>query len=212
MIKIFSIFKNLKVMSLIGGLLLFIGLIGVVPTLYFRWTHTGTASASPITASQVWGQVNSAVKASSNEKLVTGFPVSISIPGERNALNMNVPIVPGYYNKNNGSWSLSLSDAQFAVMTSQPNNISGNTFIYGHYRPAVFAYLHLIKPGVVATITTNNGYVFSYRYINTYAVQPNNTSALVNSDVPVLTVQTCSGSFFQNRQMYIFSYIGYRKI
>ena len=197
-------------MSLVGGLLLIIGLIGVSPTLYFRWSHTGTASASPVSQAQIYAELNSSKTSAPKVPLVTGFPVSISIPGPRPSLDINVGIVPGYYDKDNGTWNLSDYQAQFATISSQPNNLSGNTFIYGHYRPNVFAYLHLIEPGTVITINTSNGYQFSYKFVSTYAVEPTDTSVLDYSGAPILTIQTCSGSFFQNRQMFIFSYDGYK--
>jgi len=143
---------------LFGAILIVIGLAGAVPVLYFRWTNTGTASASPVTTTQVWG------KANVDQKLVTGFPTSISIPGPWATANMNVGIIPGYYTKS-GGWTLTETDAQFAVLSTQPNNISGNTFIYGHYRPNVFAYLHLIKPGTIANVNKNNGYKFTYKFV-----------------------------------------------
>ncbi len=210
--KFISNFNKLKVFSLFGCTLFIVGLIGIAPTLYFHWFNTGTAHADSIAAKKVWSQIDSLPKTTVKQNQVTGFPVNISIPGSYPAININAPINPGYYNKSNSSWNLSETAAQFVVGSSQPNNIGGNTFIYGHYIPAVFAYLHLIKPGAIASITTSNGYIFNYRYINTYAVPPTDTSVLNNSITPVLTVQTCSGSYFQNRQMYIFSYIGYAKI
>jgi LPXTG-site transpeptidase (sortase) family protein len=211
MTNLSSHFTKLKLMSLVGGILLVIGLIGVSPTLYFRWSNSGTANASAVNFNNVVAQVNTAQKPVIQEKLITGFPVSISIPGSRPALDINVSVNPGYYNKTTAEWTLSESAAQFAVISNQPNNISGNTFIYGHYRANVFAYLHLIKPGTIATVTTNNGYQFNYKFLSTYAVQPTDTNVLAYSGTPILTVQTCSGSFFQNRQMFIFSYLGFTK-
>jgi len=202
--------NKLTSMLIVGATLLVIGTIGVFPTLYFRWSNTGTASATPLNSSQVFSQLNTQPKSGVKQPLVTGFPVSISIPGSRPDLNINLGIIPGYYNKTSGTWTLSEDAAQFAVMSSQPNNISGNTFIYGHYRANVFAYLHLIQPGTIVTINTNNGYQFNYKYVTTYAVQPTDTNVLGYSGNPILTIQTCSGTFFQNRQMFIFSYVGYK--
>lgn len=207
----FARLNKLKLFSLVGVCLFFIGFVGIAPTLYFRWSDTGTASASSINPNQIWGQIRSLKQSASNEKLVTGFPVYISIQNIRPALNMNVPVIPGYYNKATGAWTLSDTSAMFAPITSQPNNISGNTFIYGHFRPNVFAYLHLIKPGYLATVTTNNGYKFTYKFIGSYAVVPTDPNPLGFSASPILTIQTCSGDFFQNRQMYIFSFDGYSK-
>ena len=210
--KYLSNISRTKVLNIVGSILIIGGLIFAIPALYYRWTNAGSAAASPVTAAQVWGEANSNSGSHSNEKLVTGFPVSISIPGPRAAANIGVGIIPGYYNAKTNGWTLTETDAQFAVISAQPNNISGNTFIYGHYRPNVFAYLHLITPGTIATITTNNGYKFNYKFINTYAVTPTDTAVLSNSQNPILTLQTCSGSFFQNRQMYIFSYVNYAKV
>jgi sortase (surface protein transpeptidase) len=94
----------------------------------------------------------------------------------------------------------------------QPNNETGNTLIYGHYRPEVFAYLHLIKPGIQAIITTDNGYTFTYSFENSEALDPTNTSVFVYRGAPRLTIQTCSGSFMQHRQMYYFHYDGFTKV
>jgi LPXTG-site transpeptidase (sortase) family protein len=127
------------------------------------------------------------------------------------SLNINLQVIPGNYNPNTGTWTLSLDKAQFAELSVQPNNESGNTFIYGHYRREVFAYLHLIKPGAQALISTNNGYTFSYSFQNTEALDPTNTSIFTYQGSPRLTLQTCSGSFFQHRQMYYFQYNGYAR-
>lgn len=198
-------------MSIFGGLLIVVGAIGVAPTLYFRWTNSGTASASPVLPAAVVKEINTTEAKEPKQSPVTGYPVSIYIPGPRPALNMNVSIIPGYYNANTGAWTLTTTDAQFVTFSAQPNNVTGNTYIYGHYRPNIFAYLHLISPGTIATITTSNGYQFHYKYVYTYAVAPNQTATLNTSKAPILTIQTCSGDFFQNRQMYIFSYDGYNK-
>jgi hypothetical protein len=203
---------KLQKISVFGSLLMIVGVIGVAPTLYFRWTNTGTASASPVLPASVVKEINTAATKQPKQSLVTGYPVSISIPGPRPALDMNVNIIPGYYNASTGAWTLTTTDAQFVTFSAEPNNITGNTYIYGHYRPNIFAYLHLISPGTVATITTSNGYQFNYKFVYTYAVTPSQTAVLATSKAPILTVQTCSGDFFQNRQMYIFSYDGYSKV
>jgi hypothetical protein len=211
MMKYIPKLTKLQKMSVLGGLFMIVGVIGVAPTLYFRWTDTGTASASPVLPAAVVKQINTAETQAPKQSPVTGYPVSISIPGPRPALNMNVGIIPGYYNASTGAWTLTTTDAQFVTFSAQPNNITGNTYIYGHYRPNIFAYLHLITPGTIATITTSNGYQFHYKYVYTYAVAPSQTATLNTSKAPILTIQTCSGDFFQNRQMYIFSYDGYTK-
>ena len=51
---------------------------------------------------------------------------------------------------------------QYAVMTPQPNNQGGNTFMYGHYRRGVFSTLHNIQPGEKAIVRTVDGKTFTY--------------------------------------------------
>lgn len=137
----------------------------------------------------------------------SGSPVELIIP----SLHFDLQVVDGYYNPKTGGWNVSNTQAQFATPSTEPNNISGNTLLYGHYRPEVFAYLHLIKPGATATIKTDNGYSFTYTYTNTQAYDPSDTTIFSYSGAPRLTIQTCSGTFMQNRQMFYFAYNSYTK-
>lgn len=189
-----------KLPVILGAVLLILGIIGSAPTIYYHFTNNGSVSAHGLPH-------NAPVKPNPKTALVTGHPIGISIP----SLKINLSIIDGYYNSGNGSWTLTLDKAQFATISTEPNNVSGNTFIYGHYRPEVFAYLHLIKPGSEAIITTNNGYKFVYRFNQTYATSPQDGSVFSYEGAPMLTVQTCSGAWFQNRQMYLFDYVKYQK-
>jgi LPXTG-site transpeptidase (sortase) family protein len=138
---------------------------------------------------------------------VSGRPTEISVP----SVNIDIPVINGYYNPNSKDWTLSLDKAQFATPTTLPNNLTGNTFIYGHYRVGVFYTLPHIESGAEAIITTDNGYKFTYRFYQTYPTQPTDTSVLHYQGPPMLTLQTCSGSYYQNRQMYLFSFVKYEK-
>lgn len=183
--------------------LILAGLIGIVPLGYFNWRNkVAVAQGTATIATQ------SPVKPNPSVNLVTGKPVSIAIP----SLQMNLQIIDGVYKQSTGQWTLTLDKAQFALPSAQPNNQSGNTLIYGHYRKAVFAYLHLIQPGAQATLTTANGYQFTYTYQSSQAFDPTDTSIFAYDGPPRLTIQTCSGTFFQHRQMYYFQYDGYAKV
>lgn len=212
MVKSLKKLNKIKVASLLGGLLILIGTTLLSTIMYFHYFDKSSAAASASSPTQIASQETAIQKAEHNKSLVTGFPALISIPGPRADLDMNVSVIPGYYYKQSDTWTLRESSAMFATTSTQPNNLTGNTFIYGHYRPNVFAYMHLITPGTLATITTNNGYKFSYRYIKTYAVKPDQTSVLSYSLSPILTIQTCSGTFFQNRQIFVFNYVSYSKV
>jgi sortase (surface protein transpeptidase) len=190
-----------KFLRIFAVLLIMAGLCGIVPLGYYAFrSKVAVAQNAP-------GVPVQTVKLTPSPTLVTGTPVSISIP----SLTMNLQVVPGIYNAKTGQWNLSLTQAQFAEPSVQPNNEAGNTLIYGHYRPEVFAYLHLIKPGAQASITTDNGYTFTYTYQGSQAFNPTDTSIFSYQGAPRLTIQTCSGVFFQNRQMYYFQYDGYAK-
>jgi LPXTG-site transpeptidase (sortase) family protein len=194
--------KSLKIFLTAGFILIGLGSAGSIPTIYYHFSNKGsvdnttvpTASAQP--------------PAKTETILVEGHPQTISVP----SLGINLPIIDGYYNKQNGQWTLSLDKAQFATPSQSPNNHSGNTLIYGHYRKGVFATLHNITTGAEVDIYTSNGYIFAYKYTGSYAVTPDNTSIFDYQGPPMLTIQTCSGAWFQNRQLYQFSYIGYKKL
>jgi LPXTG-site transpeptidase (sortase) family protein len=177
------------------------GLIIVLPLSYY-WLQSKIAVADnagtvPLSNVRPWLMPS----------IITGQPIGISIP----SLKINLQVIPGTYNPDTGTWTLTLNKAQFAVYSVQPNNESGDTFIYGHYRREVFAYLHLIKPGAQALITTSNNYIFSYSFQTTAALDPTDTSIFAYQGPPRLTVQTCSGSLFQHRQLYYFQYDGYTR-
>jgi LPXTG-site transpeptidase (sortase) family protein len=190
--------KKLAVTSSL--LLITIGLIGVVPGIYYFTSNHGSVAAHGLP------HPKSSVKAGT--PLVAGHPSSISIP----SIGINIPVIDGFYNTKTRDWTLSLDKAQFAATTAQPNNKQGNTFIYGHYRVGVFYTLPHIQTGDEATVTTDNGYVFTYKFYQTYPTQPTDTSVLHYQGPPMLTLQTCSGSFYQNRQMYLFSLVKYEKV
>lgn len=194
-----KLYKKLQITSfaiIVAGLLLF------APLSYF-WLHQKIALATPSTVNVP----AVAPKPPQKPNVVSGQPSELKIP----SLNMDLQIIDGYYNQNNGEWTLTLNKVQYAVPSVLPNNYSGNTLLYGHYRPEVFARLHLIQPGAIAQVLTSNGYTFTYTFQNSQAFDPADTSIFLYKGVPRLTIQTCSGSLFQHRQMYYFKYDGYTK-
>jgi LPXTG-site transpeptidase (sortase) family protein len=191
-----------KIAIIISSVLVLAGSAVVLPAFYFDYSHKGTAAGVNLEKAS-----RQSKKPQNGTLLVTGHPKNISIP----SVNINLPVIDGYYDSKSGEWTLTNDKAQYATPTVEPNNISGNTFIYGHALTVVFGRLTLIKPGAEVTITTDNGYAFKYKFIETYATQPTDTSVLRYQGPPILTLQTCSGSFWQNRQMYIFSLEVYEK-
>lgn len=140
-------------------------------------------------------------------QFVSGTPLSISLP----SMDLSLAIVPGSADSK-GNWTLTPNKAQYAIISPKANNREGNTVVYGHANKYVFGHLYLIKKGAIANVTTDNGYIFHYKYEGTYAVNPHDLSIFNYKGAPILTLQTCSGAFYQNRQMYQFAYQGFDKI
>ena len=92
-------------------------------------------------------------------------------------------------------------------MTRKPNDKSGMTFIYAHYRKGVFYKLPKIKEGETAKVVTENGYTFTYRFRASSVVPPQDTSIFDYKGKPILILQTCTGVKFENRQLFVFDLI-----
>jgi LPXTG-site transpeptidase (sortase) family protein len=135
--------------------------------------------------------------------VVEGQPSELLIP----SLKYDLPVIPGVYNPKTKTWTLSLSEVQYATVTPEPNSASGNTFFYGHYRRAVFASLHTIQIGATAIVKTTNGHSFYYQLVSERITNPADTSLFSYKGKPILTIQTCTGLFFQNRQLFTFNLV-----
>lgn len=131
---------------------------------------------------------------------LTGTPTHISIP----SVGIDLQVIPGYYYPKTNSWTLSLTDAQYATMTAPANNGEGLTFIYAHYRLNVFYTLPKVQPGAQAIITTDNGHTFTYTFRNSIITEPTDTSLFTYQGKPILVLQTCTGLWYQNRQLFTF--------
>lgn len=153
-------------------------------------------------SSQVYAEAAKDSKVSS-DNLITGFPKHIDLPDE----NISLPVQAGQYDSSAQTWTLSNNSAYFATSTLPPNNMGGNTFIYGHDIQSVFARLNEIKPGQKAIIKTGNGHTFTYVFVDKHDTSPSDTSLFSYKGKPVLTLQTCSGFFSQNRRMFVFSLV-----
>lgn len=142
--------------------------------------------------------------------LVSGKPTRIVIPDYA----IDLPIDEGIY-ANDGSWTLSETHAQFAVMTAWANNHAGNTFVYGHGTNEVFGKLASTAPtpATTAQLYTDNGQVFSYRFQESHNLAPDDTGILDDtaSGPPRLTVQTCTGVWNEWRTMFVFAFDAVKK-
>lgn len=138
------------------------------------------------------------------EEAVTGKAVYLSIP----SISLGIEVVDGIIDVETQTWTLTKDKAQFAAITSPPNNIAGNTFIYGHNRKEVFSKLLKIQDGAVAYVKTDNSLVFMYVYRSRQTTTPTDVSIFDYQGPPILTLQTCTGMFFQNRELFTFDFKG----
>ena len=164
---------------------------------------SGSFQKQPVQAASFTSSIieNPKPEATAKPTLMTGNPLRLLIP----SLEIELPIINGVYNEQAKSWTLSSDKVQYASITPSPNNRGGNTYLYAHNSNALLGSLHNIKTKEFAYIITDNGLTFSYLYEGSVEVSPQNTDLLKYKGAPILTIQTCSGSFYQNRQLFSFS-------
>lgn len=192
--------KTSKKLFITGSMVSIVGLAGLVPSAYFWYRNRQITEAAALTNQAPSVTVPTVVDA---PRVITGKPVRLLVP----SLGMNVSIADGVYDAHAGTWTLSTDKVHYALMTVQPNDHQGNTLIYGHYRPEVFAYLHTIQKGALVNIKTENNHTFTYKFTGSKVVNPTDTSVLSYEGKPMLTLQTCTGAFMQNRQLFSFDLV-----
>jgi hypothetical protein len=147
------------------------------------------------------------------QKPVVSKPQTISGKPNRIVIvdrNIDLAVNDGTYDRESRSWTLSDTNAQFAIASSLANDQMGTTFIYGHGTDAVFGKIGSNPPpiGTTAQLFTENGRVFSYQLADVQNLKPTDTWILRDTHTgnPRLIVQTCTGAFSEWRTMFIFSF------
>ena len=190
---------------LIGlSILLFSSGVAIVAPIGLSWLEQRQAlDAAPNATIKV-----AKVSLNDAQTLIKGTPRHISVP----SLGIDVTVNDGVYNARTAEWTLSDTSAFYATPTDPVNSQGGNTLIYGHNSKEIFGKLLDIQPSAEVTVTTDNGYVFTYVYTSTEAVKPNDVRPLAYEGKPRLTLQTCSGIWNQTRQMLYFDLKEYHKV
>jgi LPXTG-site transpeptidase (sortase) family protein len=188
--------NRFKILNLIGGVLLVAGLAVALVGLQVRRSNT-LVQAQPALTRMVQ-------PAPLEPSAQTGEAVSLTVP----SVGIKSPVIDGAFNAKSGQWTLTLDKVQFATMTQHPNDKQGLTFMYGHNRREVFNRLPAIQPGAVAEIKTSNGLTFRYRFVSSKVTKPNDVSIFSYDGKPILVLQTCTGLFYQNRQLFTFEFVG----
>jgi LPXTG-site transpeptidase (sortase) family protein len=192
--------KKLLALNLAGATLLVGGAVMLV--LIMRSRAVNIISAPAASTSSVVMPAATQLASSTDQNMVSGMPTKVQIP----SLGIDLPVIPGYYDAKTGEWTLTTNKVQFATPTAQPNNIGGNTFLYGHARTNIFGSLPKIKAGAQAIVQTDNGHTFYYRLSSTRVVSPADSDSIFKyQGKPILTLQTCVGLLYQNRELLTFN-------
>lgn len=133
-----------------------------------------------------------------------GVPTHLSVP----SISVSMPVKTGSYENDTAQWTLDDSSVFFADRSVPINSHNGTTVLYGHATWNVFGAVPQILPGAEATITTDNGGVFSYKQSALYQVSPSDTSVFNSATAPMLALITCSGPFDQYRTVALFELTG----
>lgn len=186
-------------------LALFLGLVLVAIGSLFGYQQVLAYTAHP-TSAQVSDamSVAPAPKMAIPTEMISGKPNRIVV----SSVGIDVPVIDGIYNTKSQTWTLSEDNAHYALITPLANNREGNTFIYAHNRPQLFSKLLDAKAGAKAVVYTTNGHKFTYQLRSERATKPTDDSLFHYKGAPILTLQTCSGAWFQNRSLFTFDLVG----
>ncbi len=153
-------------------------------------------------------QVAEARLASSREKgrtpLLNGKPARIVIP----RLGIDLGVVPGAYMASQASWTVSGSQANYALNSAELNNRADKTLIYGHANSKVFSQTINLEQGDTVYAFTDNGHVFEYRYVSKTVVKPSQVEVLDSlNGKPGLVLMSCEGAWYQDRRLMYFDLV-----
>jgi sortase (surface protein transpeptidase) len=188
---------NKRRMFLLSGICLLV--VGAALCLPALQQYRGTLATPRVSASPFSGQQQPPIQLPS-DAYKEGLPVRVQVP----SLDIDLAVAEGHFDTKTKQWTLSNEKAHYAVKTPKPNNAAGNTFIYGHNKPGVLKALAKIKQGAEVVIVTDTGSQFVYRFAGAYETHPDDDSLFNYQGKPMLTIQTCSGMWYQNRQLFTF--------
>lgn len=134
---------------------------------------------------------------------IKGLPTHLTIA----SIQVSLDVSPGTFDPTDQTWTTNDSDAFFATNSVLANSSTGTTLLYGHARWGVFGALPDLRLGDEATVSTNSGYRFTYRYVSKRDVLPTDTSVFTANGPATLILQTCSGAWDAYRSLYSFRLI-----
>lgn len=138
------------------------------------------------------------------QKAKQGVPVRLVVSDGL----IDIRVKTGSYMPSDDIWEIDDDSAFYADRTVPVNDNNGTTLIYGHGTDEIFGKVPDISAGAKAKVYTSNGFIFSYEYLGSKEVTPEDTSVLSENGPPILLLQTCSGYFDAYRTLAEFKLVG----
>lgn len=182
-----KVIYRLNILVISAGMLLLAWVVSPISSF-----NPNKVAANPVPVTQV---------VTKKKPTISGMPVRITVP----ALAIDLPVEPGIYDPATSSWTIANKKAFFATLTALSNDRAGNTLIYGHNNRSVFRALHSISAPAQAYVYTDNGYIFVYEFQTAAVVNPSDTSIFGYKGRPILTLQTCDGTWNEVRKLFTFT-------
>lgn len=196
-----------KKLLVTGSLFTILGAAGIAPTAYY-WQQQKEVREVAVQRAPVRPAVQPRLTPRQEKRLITGTPVRITVP----SLGLNHAVNNGNYDPETGEWTLSNDRVFFGTPSVRPNNMGGNTFIYGHALMNIFGRLPELKPGANVFVETDNGYAFRYRFRGSRVTDPTDVSLFSYQGKPIMTLQTCAGAWYQDRQLFTLDFVSVRTL
>jgi len=119
-------------------------------------------------------------------------PKYITIAGT----SISLPIIPSTIQ--NQTWETTEEGVSYLTMSPVPGE-KGNSILYGHNWTDLLGPLTEVKPGQTIRIRYEDDSQKTFMVENTATVSPNDTSILMASAEPMMTIYTCTGLFDSKR-------------
>lgn len=140
---------------------------------------------------------------------ISGRPVRLQI--ER--LGSSFEVRTGEYDSAKQTWTLDTQHVFWANLSMPANSERGTTLLYAHAEPDLFGKLPELQISDVVTVTTDSGYTLRYKLVGGQTVNPDDSAFLLErTGAPRLMLQTCTGMWWEKRQLFAFDLVEARKI
>jgi LPXTG-site transpeptidase (sortase) family protein len=114
-------------------------------------------------------------------------------------LNIDLPVIPSQII--NGAWMTTPAGVSYLTASARPGQ-PGNSIFYGHNWPVILGNLLQAKVGQDILVYNSDGSQKLFKIQLIKEVKPDDTSILLSTFKPVLTIYTCSG-FLDSRRFVV---------